>query len=163
MIGELVGAGLSLVGGLYGGIQQRRLAKGIEAGIDDKATRNQQMHDIISNEDPTRRASAQRMLTLTEKSIRERSRRAAGAAAVMGGNDEAVAAEKAAGTQAIADAYSQVAAASDARKEREDQRYMATADAIVDERNRLAAQKAAATQQAVGGLQSAAGNIIGAV
>lgn len=99
------------------------------------------------NEDATQRADAQRILTKTEESIRNRNKQAAGTQAVMGGTDESVAATKAANNQALADATSQIAANADARKDQIEQTYQQRDAAIDDSLNNLDVNKA----QAIGG------------
>lgn len=74
--------------------------------------------------DPTQRADVQRLITRTQDTLRERSRAAAGRAAVMGGTEEGVAAEKEANSRAVAEMMGNVAAANDARKDAAEQRYM---------------------------------------
>lgn len=75
------------------------------------------------NEDATQRADAQAILNNTMQRLRERNQQAAGRQAVMGGTDESVAAEKAAGNEALAKATSDIAAAGDARKDQIEQQY----------------------------------------
>lgn len=91
--------------------------KRVKENIQAQQQANQNWYDRRYNEDATQRADAQRILTQTEESIRNRNRQAAGAQAVMGGTDESVAAAKAANAQALADATSQIAVNADNRKD----------------------------------------------
>ena len=162
MIGAIVGAGMKAIGSIAGGIIQRNAMKKVEKNIQEQQQQNQDWYDRRYNEDPTQRADAQRLLTLTENSIRERNKQAAGAAAVMGGTEESVAAAKAANNQALVDATSQIAASADARKDAIEQQFMEKRAGLYDQQNNLTMKKAEATGQAVQGVADAAGSIASA-
>ena len=117
MIGSLVGAGLSAVGSIFGGISASKAMKKVKKNLQAQKQANKDWYDRRYNEDATQRADAQRILTKTEESIRNRNQQAAGAQAVMGGTEESVAAAKAANNQALADATSQIAVNAEARKD----------------------------------------------
>lgn len=156
----IIGAGMNAVGTIAGGIMQRNAMKKVQDSIKEQQQENQNWYDRRYNEDATQRADAQRLLTMTEKSIKDRNRQAASTAAVMGGTDESVAAAKAANNQALADAASQIAASADARKDAIEQQYLATKSDLAGQQNALEQQKAAATKEAVMGVADAAGNVI---
>ncbi len=159
MIGTLIGAGLGAVGSIFGGLSASKAMKKQQEMLEQRKQENQNWYDRRYNEDATQRADAQRILQITEENIKKRNRAAAGTAAVMGGTDESVAAQKEAGNKALADATSQIAAAGEARKDQIEQQYQARKDAIEDAQMNLQAQKAAGTAQAVKGVIGAAGNI----
>lgn len=123
MFGSLVGAGLSAVGGIFGGISASKAMKKVKKNLQAQKQANQNWYDRRYNEDATQRADAQRILTRTEESILNRNRQAAGAQAVMGGTEESVAAAKAANNAALAEAASQIAVNGEARKDRIEQTY----------------------------------------
>lgn len=110
MIGSLVGAGLSAVGSIFGGISASKAMKKVKKNLQAQKQANQDWYDRRYNEDATQRADAQRILTKTEESIRNRNQQAAGAQAVMGGTEESVAAAKAANNQALAGAICSIVA-----------------------------------------------------
>ena len=116
MIGSLVGAGLSAVGSIFGGISASKAMKKVKKNLQAQKQANKDWYDRRYNEDATQRADAQRILTKTEESIRNRNQQAAGAQAVMGGTEESVAAAKAANNQALADATSQIAVNAEAQR-----------------------------------------------
>lgn len=155
MIGSLVGAGLSAVGGIFGGISASKAMKNVKKNLQERKQENQAWYDRRYNEDATQRADAQRILAKTEESIRERNRQAAGAQAVMGGTDESVAAAKAANNQALAEAASQIAAAGDARKDQIEQTYQQRDAQLDDALNGLEVNKAKAISSAVQGVAQA--------
>ncbi len=160
--GAAIGAGLKAAGSIYGGHVQKKAIGQIEDSLAEQQSQNQDWYDRRYNEDATQRADAQRLLTMTENSIRERNKQAAAAAAVMGGTEESVAAAKAQNNQALVDATSQIAASADARKDAIEQQFMETRAGLTDQQNNMIMQKAQATKQAVQGVADAAGSIASA-
>ena len=162
MIGSLVGAGLSAVGSIFGGISASKAMKKVKKNLQAQKQANQDWYDRRYNEDATLRADAQRILTKTEESIKNRNRQAAGAQAVMGGTEESVAAAKAANNQALADATSQIAVNAEARKDQIEQTYQQKDAQINDALNNLEINKAQAISSAVQGVAQAGAGIAGA-
>lgn len=162
MIGSLVGAGLSAAGSIFGGISASKAMKNVKKNLQQQKQANQDWYDRRYNEDATQRADAQRILTKTEESIRNRNRQAAGAQAVMGGTEESVAAAKAANNQALADATSQIAVNAEARKDQIEQTYQQRDAQINDALNNLEIKKSEAISSAVQGVTQAGAGIAGA-
>lgn len=129
MIGNIIsgaaGAAMKIGGAIAGGRAASRAAKRAKGIVEGQMKENNDWFDRRYNEDATQRADAQRLLTMTQESIRNRNRQAAGTAAVMGGTNEAVAAEKAANNQALADTMSQINAAAADRKDQIEGQYRA--------------------------------------
>lgn len=155
----LIGSAIGAVGSIFGGISASRAAKKAKKNVEAQRKKNQDWYDRRYNEDATQRADAQRILTQTEESIKNRNKQAAGSAAVMGGTDESVAAAKAANNQALADATSQIAANADARKDNIEATYMQTDNAFVEQLNQIEQGKANAIGQAVQGVTNAAASM----
>lgn len=147
-----IGATLNAAGAIFGGFSAAKAAKAVKNNIEAQRKKNQDWYDRRYNEDATQRADAQRILTQTEESIKQRNRQAAGAAAVMGGTDESVAAAKAANNEALADATAQIAANADARKDNIEATYLQNDDAYVERLNALEQQKQQAISDAVKGV-----------
>lgn len=162
MIGSLVGAGLSAVGSIFGGISASKAMKKVKKNLQAQKKANQDWYDQRYNEDATQRADAQRILTMTEESIKNRNRQAAGAQAVMGGTEESVAATKAANNQALADATSQIVVNAEARKDQIEQTHQQKDAQIDDALNNLEINKAQAISSAVQGVTQAGAGIAGA-
>lgn len=155
----LIGSAIGAAGSIFGGISASMAAKKAKKNIEAQRQKNQDWYDRRYNEDSTQRADAQRILTQTEESIKQRNRQAAGSAAVMGGTDESVAAAKAANNQALADATAQIAASADARKDNIEATYMQNDNALVEQLNNIETQKAEAISSAVQGVASAAASM----
>lgn len=162
MVGSLVGAGLSAVGSIFGGISASKAMKKVKKNLQLQKQANQDWYDRRHNEDVTQRADAQRILTKTEESIRNRNRQAAGTQAVMGGTEESVAAAKAANNQALAEAASQIAVAGDARKDQIEQTYQQRDAQLNDALNNIEINKAHAISSAVQGLSQVGAGMAGA-
>ena len=152
---------MGIGGSIFGGLSAAKAMKNVKKNLENQQRENRDWYDRNYNEDATQRADAQRVLAMTEQSIRERNRQAAGAAAVMGGSDESVAATKAANAQAMADAASQIAVAGDRRKDSIEQQFQERKAAINDKLNEVERQKAGMISQAVSGVASSAANLAG--
>ena len=159
LIGGIVGGAMNIGASIIGGIKQAKAFKEMQANVKQQQAENQNWYDRRYNEDATQRADAQRLLTMTEESIKNRNKQAAGAAAVMGGTEESVAAAKAANNQALSDTMGQINAQADARKDSIERQYQTRSADLNNQLNNLTQQKAAATAQAVKGVADAAGNI----
>lgn len=160
MLGSIIGGAMSAVGSIFGGISASKAMKKVKKNLQDQKQANQDWYDRRYNEDATQRADAQRILTATEQSIKNRNLQAAGAQAVMGGTDESVAATKAANNEALADATSRIAVAADARKDQIEQQYQAKDAQLQSQLNDIEVNKAKAISQAVQGVGQAGAGII---
>ena len=155
LIGSIVGA----AGSIYGGIKASQAMGRLRDNLLQQQKENQDWYDRRYNEDATQRADAQRLLQLTEDSIKRRNRAAAGTAAVMGGTNEAVAAEKAANAGTLASAASQIAAGAEARKDKIEQQFLANKQVLNDQMNALEQQKAENIGKAIAGVTGAVGDM----
>ncbi len=162
LIGSIAGGALGAAGSIFGGISASKAMRRVKKNLQAQKEANQNWYDRRYNEDATQRADAQRILTQTEESIRNRNRQAAGAQAVMGGTDESTAAAKAANAQALADATSQIAAGAENRKDQIEQTYQQRDSQINEALNNLEMNKAQAISQAVQGVAKAGAGIAGA-
>ena len=158
MLGSLVGAGLSAVGGIFGGISASKAMKKVRNNLQERMQANEAWYNRRYNEDATQRADAQRILTRTEDAIRNRNRQAAATQAVVGGTEESVAAAKAAGNQVLADATAQIAANAEARKDQIEQNFQQRDAQLNDALNNVELNKAKAIGEAgQGAIQTGAG------
>lgn len=162
LIGSIAGGALGAAGSIFGGISASKAMRRVKKNLQAQKEANQNWYDRRYNEDATQRADAQRILTQTEESIRNRNRQAAGAQAVMGGTDESTAAAKAANAQALADATSQIAVNAENRKDQIEQTYQQRDSQINEALNNLETNKAQAISQAVQGVAKAGAGIAGA-
>lgn len=159
LIGGAIGAGISAVGGIFGGISASKAMKKVKRNIEQQQKENQDWYDRRYNEDATQRADAQRMITMVNDSIKKRNKQAAGAAAIMGGSEEAVAMAKEANNQALSETTSQIAAQAEERKDNIEQQYLNRKADLNQQLNELQMKKAQNTAQAIQGITSAAQSI----
>lgn len=152
---------MKLGGSIFGGIKASREAKKQQKMLDAQKAENQAWYNRRFNEDGTQRADAQRLLTNTQDLLRRQTKAAQGANAVTGASTEAVAAQKAANNQALAEATSTIAAASDARKDNIEQLYQTNNNALADKQMQISRQKQNAITQAVQGVAGTADSIGG--
>lgn len=155
----LIGSAIGAAGSIFGGISASKALKKVQRNVEAQRKKNQNWYDRRYNEDATQRADAQRILTQTEESIKQRNRAAAGTAAVMGGTDESVAAAKEANSKALADAASQIAANADARKDNIEATYLQNDNAFQEQLNQIQQEKAQAIAGAVQGVTSMASSM----
>lgn len=167
MIGSAIGAGMSAavkVGGiLASNAAARRSARRARKILAEQQKENQDWFDRRYNEDATQRADAQRLLTMTQEAMRNRNRQAAATAAVMGGTNESVAAEKAASARAMTDTASQIAAEAADRKDTIEQQYMANKESLNKQLIDVEMRRATAAQKSAEGLSSAGESLGSAV
>jgi len=156
MLGAIIGGAVGALGGVLGGLGKNDAIKKQMQMIAQQQRENQDWYDRRYNEDATQRADAQRLLQMTEESIKKRNKAAAGTAAVMGGTAESVAAEKEANNKALADVTSQIAAAGEARKDRIENQYMARKEQLNSAMRELEGQKSSTLDLISQGLGGAA-------
>ncbi len=155
MIGSAIGAASSI----FGGISASRSAKKVKQNVEAQRQKNQDWYDQRYNEDATQMADAQALITQTQDQLRKQNKAAAATAAVMGGTDEGVAAQKAANNQVLAQTASNINAQAVQRKSSIEQQYMQNDDAYQNQLNQIEQNKQQAIAQAVQGVAGAAGNL----
>ena len=160
MLGAIIGAAISAASSWYGGYKSSEAAKKANSEIKNMQAENQAWYDKRYNEDPLQRSSAQRVLTKTAEMMRDRNKAAAGRQAVMGGTEEAVAAEKARNNEALAEAASRIAAQGDATKDAIEQQYRATKQGLTQQEIGIEQQRANNIAQAAAGVGKAAGGLM---
>ena len=159
MLSSIFSGAAGALGGIFGSIGKNKAIRKQMEMLSQQQSDNQDWWDRRYNEDATQRADAQRLLTMTEESIKKRNKAAAGTAAVMGGTDESIAAEKAAGNQALADATSQIAAAADARKDQIEGQFLSRKENLDNAMRELEGQKQNGWDIVSSGIDGAANGI----
>ena len=124
----LIGSAIGAAGSIFGGIKASKAMKKAKRNVEAQRQKNQDWYDRRYNEDATQRADAQRILTQTEESIKQRNK---------------------------ADATSQIAADAEARKDNIEATYMQNDNALVEQLNAIEQGKANAISGAVQGVTNA--------
>ncbi len=159
MLGTIIGAGLSVAGSIAGGIAARAEAKKQAELLKKEKAKNEAWYNRRYNEDSTQRADAQASITRLRETLNQRSKNAAGTAAVMGGSESSVAAEKEAQNNAMAQTISNIDAAGEARKDSVEERYMARDEELTGQQQQASAAKSAGIAQAIAGVAQVGGSI----
>lgn len=118
LAGQILGTALGAVGSIFGQARASKAMREAKKEVEEQRQKNRDWFNRAYNENATQRADAQRILTMTEESIRNRNKAARARQAVTGGTEESVAAAKGANGAALADAAAQIAAAGANRKDR---------------------------------------------
>lgn len=155
----MIGAAVGAAGSIFGGISATMAMNKMKANVEAQKRENQDWYDRRYNEDSTQRADAQKILTMTQESIKKNNKAAAASQAVMGGTDESTAAAKEANNKALAEATSTIAVNGDKRKYAIEGQYRERDAALNQELNQIEKDKAAAIGQAVQGVSSAASSL----
>lgn len=106
----------------------------------------------MAYEDPLNDSAAAAAMKQARDQLTESSRQAAASAAVTGATDESVARQKAAGSQAVADAASRIAQEGTARKDNAMQNYLQASRDYTAKINDLKLQREQQQTAALGGL-----------
>ena len=161
MIGSIVGGALKIGGSIFGGISASKAAKRAKRMVEQQQRENEDWYNRKYYEDATQRADAQRMITQTIDTIKERNKAAAGRSAVMGGDDASVAMEKERNAKALADATSDIVALGEARKDNIEEKYLSRKDSLDEQLRNIELQKAQQIASAVSGGANIAGDMAG--
>lgn len=161
LIGGLVGGAASIFGGMSASKAMKEYYNTAKENNRAKQAQNEAWYNRRYNEPATERADAQALLTRTEEMIRDRNKAAQGRQAVMGGTEESVATTKDANADAMAQAASNIVAASEARKDRIEDQYMSRSQQLTDEATQLEGQKQLGKAQNVATATQAVGQFAG--
>lgn len=141
-LGTIIGAGLGLASSIVGNISAARARRRARRRTEQALRDNKAWYDRRYNEDATRRADANYLLTKTAEAVRNRNQQAKARAALMGGSQEAVTAAQEANAQATSDTAAKIAAAGEARKDRIEQQYLSNKRALENQQNQYDQQTA---------------------
>ncbi len=151
---------MSAGGAIAGAIGSARAAKKSNQMIADQKSKNQAWYDRRYNEDYTQRADAQAVLENTRKLLAERGAQATATNTVMGGTDEALAMNKQASNEAMAQTMAGINAQADQYKQNIEGQYQANDGALAQQQIAIQQQKAKDIAQAGSGMAAAGGTIL---
>lgn len=143
MIGTIAGAVLGIAGNVAAGAAQSKEYKRLTEEAKQKRNKLKDWYNRKYNEDILNTATVQRLLTQAEDKIKNRNRAAQGAAAVMGGSNDALIAAQNANSEALANTATAIAAAAEERKERIENSYLNKIEAADEEISALKSQRTA--------------------
>lgn len=157
MIGSILGAASGLAKGIIGGIKAAKARRQQAKIINNAKQRNEAQFTNDYYGDYMERSDAQAVMKRVRDTMRNNNKVTTASAAVTGATPEAVAAQKAAANQTVADAASNLQANADAYKTNAKNTYVAQNNAL----DQAQLQQAATTEQgysnmAASGISSAA-------
>lgn len=117
MIGALIGAGLSAVSSIAGGIAARKEREKARRMMQQQLRENQATYNTQYFSDPTQRGDFKRLLAETDKRLKQRTQAASGTQAMMGGTEDSVASVREGNNEVLANATGNMVAANEARKD----------------------------------------------
>lgn len=141
-IGALIGAGISIAGGIISSQKAKKAKKRQQAELDAQKSSNENWYNRRYNEDYTQTATAQALLTKARQYADDTYKRAAGAAKVGGASTESAALAKQAGDKVISDVMGNIAAQGDARKDNIELQYMQNKNAYANQQMQMYQQQA---------------------
>lgn len=156
ILGGIIGGAGSIAAGIVGGNATRKAAQRNQRLIDEAENESKNWYEKEYNANFLDRSDARAAIAKTREILDERYKQAEASAAVTGATDEALARQKAAANETLADVTSNIAERADAYKDQVRANYEAQQDAIRNQRMAANNQKAAATAQAAGGFAQAA-------
>lgn len=157
MIGSIIGGAMKIGGAVAGGVMGAKSARKQARMIAEEKSKNQAWFDRRYNEDSTQRADAQAAITRMRDVMKERT--SAGVAAVMGGTEESVAAEKEAQNKALAETTSNIVVNGEARKDSIEAQYQSRDAQLGQMQLDAERQKAASMAGAISGVAGVGGGI----
>lgn len=157
MIGSIIGGAMKIGGAVAGGVMGAKSARKQARMIAEEKSKNQAWFDRRYNEDSTQRADAQAAITRMRDVMKERT--SAGEAAVMGGTEESVAAEKEAQNKALAETTSNIVVNGEARKDSIEAQYQSRDAQLGQMQLDAERQKAASMAGAISGVAGVGGGI----
>lgn len=154
-IGTAISAGVGAASAIFGGIKNAREARKQRRLLKEQEAAEKAWYDREYNTDNTQRASAQRLITMTQDSIRKRNQAAAGQSAVMGGT-AAAAATREQNNNAIAQTASNINAQGMAQRDAIEHQHLANTQNFSNRRMQMSQQQQANTAAAIQGVGQAA-------
>lgn len=163
----IIAAGISALSSLASqGISAKNnkdAAAAREAYLEKRRQDEQNWYDRNYYADPTQRADAQRAINVISEKLKNRNRATEGRAAMGGATEEAVAQEKAASNQALADVVGSIAAEGSKRKDAIDAQHLANQQNIDAAELTMQQQEAARKSQALANAVGAAGTLAASI
>lgn len=152
----IISGAVGFAGGIGGSIASGAQMRNIQRRTEKARRANKAWYNRRYNEDSTQRADAQRLLDITEQRLTRNNTGAQARQAVMGGTDAALAAQRQADSDTLANVTSQMAANMDSRKDNIEQQYQANDRALIQQQNAADQAQAANLTQTFNGIGKAA-------
>lgn len=156
---QIIGAGMKIGGAAINAIANARAYRNQMKNLRRQERENQNWYDRRYNENATERADSVALNEQAKQHFAEAMARHQGTAAVMGGTNAQLAAEKNAEAAGYAGIQAQRQQLADTRKDTIENKFMANKTAIQDKMNALEAQRAQGIQAATSQMAQAGADI----
>ncbi len=160
LIGGIVGAGASLLGGALAAKKANKGYNDAISAMENRMSEVKAHRDALYYQDPTQSAENQAAVSQAQKVLDEQTKRTAGANVVSGGTDESVAMQKRAASEAVGQMMQQQAASGASRRDQiwgnADSQLNAMNNYIATAKMNKGLSQAQAIQQAAAGVANAA-------
>lgn len=161
MIGTIIGGVAALGSSIYSAVKSSLQNKKAQQLIAQQRSDNRDWYNAKMSEDYTMRSDAQAVINKQRELLNEQYRNAAATNVVSGGSDEALALQKAAANDAMAQTMSDIASEASAHKDQVEQQYRAQDAALNQQQAQTASNQAQATAAAGAQAVNAGLNLIG--
>lgn len=153
---------MALGSSIYGAIASSKLNKKAQKLIQQQRDDNRAWYNARMSEDYTQRSDAQAVINKQRELLNEQYRNASATNVVSGGTDEALALQKAAANDAMAQTMSDIASEASEYKNNVEKQYRAQDAALNQQQAQIAADQAKASAQAASQTVNAGLNLMGA-
>lgn len=161
LLSSIIGGASALGSAIYSGIASSKQNRKAQQLLQQQRNDNRNWYNAKMSEDFTMRSDAQAVITKQRELLNEQYKNAQAANAVAGGSDEALAMQKAAANDAMAQTMSNIASEAAAEKDRAEQQYRAQDAALNQQQAQIAADQAKATAAAGAQAVNAGINVLG--
>lgn len=156
-----IGLTAALGGAIYGGVKSGKLNRKAEMILRNQKVDNQQWYNVKQAQDYTQRADVQAAIQKQRELLDEQYQRARATNVVTGGTDEALALQKQAANNSLAQTATDIAARSAEYKDEVENKYLNRKAALEDQERLNYQQRAAATAQAASQVVNSGLNLVG--
>ena len=161
LLSSIIGGASALGSAIYSGIASSKQNRKAQQLLQQQRNDNRNWYNAKMSEDFTMRSDAQAVISKQRELLNEQYKNAQAANAVAGGSDEALAMQKAAANDAMAQTMSNIASEAAAEKDRAEQQYRAQDAALNQQQAQIAADQAKATAAAGAQAVNAGINVLG--
>lgn len=164
MIGAAIGAGVGLIGSIFGGSKAAKQRQKMNRYLNEQDTENKAWYNANALSDYTQRADAQNLMGQLRNTLTKQNKVAANTAVVTGATPEQQAAQKEQSNKVISDTISNLGAMGQQYKDRVTDRYLAQKTNLANQRMNMMEGQAGSYENLMGnGLNMLSGSIGGLV
>lgn len=142
MVGAAIGAGVGLVGSIFGGSKAAKQRRKMNRYLNEQDAENKAFYNANALSDYTQRADAQNLMKQLRDNLTKQNKTAANMAVVTGATPEQQAVQKEQSNKVISDTFSNLGAMGQQYKDRVTDKYLSRRQDIANQRMGIMNQKA---------------------